>query len=42
MIQRCVVQKCIDHVHYYALVLLEFTDCRGRDNGFALSRFRTS
>ncbi|RPH81572.1 MAG: hypothetical protein EHM80_01950 [Nitrospiraceae bacterium] len=28
MIQRCVIQKYIDHVHYYsALVLPEFIDC---------------
>ena len=36
---RCrLAQKYIDHVRHYALVVLEFTDCRDCDggNGFSL------
>ncbi len=40
---RCgVAQKYIDHVHYHALAVLEFIDCRDLDVGHGPSRCLTS
>ena len=40
---RCgLAQKYIDHVHYYALAVLEFTDGRDLDGGHGPSRGLTS
>ena len=42
MIQRCAAHKCIDHVHLYALLVLEFTDCHDRADGRVSFHFRAS
>ena len=40
---RCgLAQKYIDHVHYYAVAVLEFTDGRDLDIGLGPSRCLTS
>jgi hypothetical protein len=41
-IQCRLAQKYIDHVHYYALAIAEFSDCRDRDDGHGLSCFCAS
>ena len=42
MVQCRSARKFIDHVHYYALVLPEFANCRDHDAGPGLSRCLTS